>query len=65
MPSGYESPRVPLLKKKMCVGGSALITKQARGEGDPQEVRLPQVSAGSRQTRHRLKEDFPRIIVGH
>ena len=23
MPSGYESPRVPLLKKKMCFGDSA------------------------------------------
>jgi hypothetical protein len=64
VPSGYESLRVPLLKKKMCVGGSALITKQARGEGDPQ-VLLPQVSACSRQTRQLLKEDFPRIIVGH
>jgi hypothetical protein len=63
VPSAYESPRVPL-HKKMCLGDSALITNQARGEGDPQ-VRLPQASACSRQTRQRLKEDFPRIIVGH
>jgi hypothetical protein len=64
VPSGDESPRVPLLKKKKCFGGSALITKQARVEGDP-HVRLPQVSACSRELWHRLKEDFPRIILGH
>jgi hypothetical protein len=63
VPSGYESPRAPLLKK-MCCGDSALITKQARGEGDPQ-VRLPKVSACGPQTMHQLKEGFPRIIVGH
>ena len=64
MPSEYQSPRVPLLKKKMCFGTPPLIAKQARGEGDPQ-ARLPKVSACSRQTMHRLKEGFPRIIVGH
>jgi hypothetical protein len=63
VPSGYESPRAPLLKK-MLFGDSALMTKQARGEGDPQ-VRLPKVSACGRQMRQRLKEGFPRIIVGH
>jgi hypothetical protein len=63
VPSGYESLRAPLLKK-MCFGDPALITKQARGERDPQ-VRLPKVSACGPQTMHRLKEGFPRIIVGH
>jgi hypothetical protein len=42
VPSGYESPRVPL-PKKMCFGDSA-PNNQARGEGGPQ-VRLPQASA--------------------
>jgi hypothetical protein len=64
VPSGYESPRAPLLKK-MCFGDPAPNrAKQAREE-DPQEVRLPKVSACSRQRRQQLKEDFPRIIVGH
>jgi hypothetical protein len=64
VPSGYEFPRVPLLKEMFFAATPPLVTKQARGEG-PQEVRLPQASASSREMRQRLKEGFPRIIVGH
>jgi hypothetical protein len=64
VPSGYESPRVPLRKKKTCFGDSA-PNNQASARRRSAKVRLPQASACSRQTRHRLKEGFPRIIVGH
>jgi hypothetical protein len=63
VPSGYQSPRVPLLKKKMCFGDSA-PNNQASARRRSQEVRLPKVSACSRQTRQLLKEGFPRIIEG-
>jgi hypothetical protein len=62
VPSGYQSPRVPLIKKKMCFGDSD-PNKHARGKVT--QVRLSQAWACGRQTRQRLKEGFSRIIVGH
>jgi hypothetical protein len=66
VPSGYESPRAPLLKK-MCCGDSALIAKQPsarrRGSASTAPSGVGMRSPDDASTKGGLPEDHPRTLT--
>jgi hypothetical protein len=65
VPSGYESPRVPLLKKKMCFGDSA-PNNQANARRSSASTATSGVGMQSREealTKGELPEDHRRTLT--